>query len=137
MRTTETEDRYVIVLERGENVKEQLRQFAETHNLCGYFYGLGAVHNPTVAYYSMADKDYHPQKLDGDYELLNMSGNIAMNNDDRVVHAHATMAGTDYNSIGGHLVEATVAVTVEVMFFPTKYMERKMDDETGLPLLHP
>lgn len=143
MKVRDEHGKHVIILEKGEQVKERLAAFSEEHGVHGFFRGLGALRDPTVAYYSMGDTEYHPRELDGDFELLNLTGNVSETEGETTVHAHCTLGSTEssiaeeYNAVGGHLVEAEVAVTAEIIFFETERMEREYDSETELDLINP
>ena len=96
--------------------------------------GVGALHNPTVAYYSLKQHKYIDKQLDkGDVELLSASGNITWLKQAPFAHIHVTLGDTDYQVWGGHLIKGTVAVVGELMVTPlhTKGV-RKMDVDLQL-----
>jgi hypothetical protein len=65
-----------------------------------------------------------------------MSGNVAKGEDgERMVHAHVTVGRSDYTTLGGHVVEATVGPTLEVVVetAPTT-IRRRHDPDVGLEL---
>lgn len=52
------------------------------------------------------------------------------------VHAHVVVARFDGSAYGGHLLEAHVRPTLEVVLVETPaHLPRELDEETGLPLI--
>ncbi len=137
MKHRETESGYVIVLEKGEKVREKLTEFCEEHQVCGFFHGLGSIEEPELAYYSLEDEEYHSERQKGIYEVTNMTGNTALVDGERFVHAHVTLGNPDYEAVAGHLVEGTVGATLEIFFTPTEDFEREYDEEVDLDLISP
>jgi uncharacterized protein len=65
-------------------------------------------------------------------------GNIALNDGKRKVHAHAVVAKRDASAYGGHLLEARVRPTLEVLLIESpKNLARTTDPKSGLALLRP
>ena len=51
-------------------------------------------------------------------------------------HLHVTLADVNFQLLGGHLNEAEISVTGELIVEPfSGVVERKIDQETGLNLL--
>ena len=67
-----------------------------------------------------------------------MTGNIAQVDGAPFIHVHAVLTDMLKNdSIGGHVFEAKVAVTLEVHLVAfNEKITREMDDEIGLKLLN-
>jgi predicted DNA-binding protein with PD1-like motif len=117
-------------------VVETLAKFCQTKQIFGgFFTGLGAVENPILAHYSVPTKKYSKQTLNGAFELTNITGSIGVEKE-LIVHAHVTLSDEKMNAYGGHLVEAMVGGTVEIILFPTSTLSKKLNNETGLKLFH-
>lgn len=127
---------YLLRLEKGEEVVSTLQKFAASQNIDNaYFSGLGSIENPTLAHYLVTTKKYTEKKIDGIFELLNITGNIALFNDEPLVHSHVTLSDEDMNTKGGHLVSAAVSATVEIhLRVLDSVYEKKQDEEIGLKL---
>jgi len=120
VKTYESDHGFVLILEPGEKIKESIKKFAETKSICGFFIGIGAVTNPEIAYFDIKNKEYVKRKLAGMFEIVNLTGNIRLNTDNKFeVHAHISLGNKDYNVIGGHLIEAEVAVVLEIFISKT------------------
>ena len=56
--------------------------------------------------------------------------------EDPKVHAHAVLGRRDSSTCGGHLLEARVRPTLElVLTEPPSYLKREYDTESHLPLI--
>jgi predicted DNA-binding protein with PD1-like motif len=129
---------YLIRLDRGEQALRILREFANHHRLgFAVVRAIGTFERATLGYHGVADKTYQEKVFEEPLELLNLSGNIARGEDgSTIVHAHVTVSRADYTTLGGHLVEATVGPTLEVVVkaMPIS-VHRRHDSETALRLL--
>ena len=68
--------------------------------------------------------------------MLSLIGNVALVGDEPKVHAHVVVGKRDGTAHGGHLLEASVWPTLEVILVESpEHLRRKMDKETGLALI--
>ncbi|MDB2426123.1 DNA-binding protein [bacterium] len=138
MITKKSNEKYVLVLEKGEKLLETITAFAKENELKGAFLsGIGALEDVELGYYNLHTKEYQRKMFDGgDYELLAVNANLSLKNGEPYVHAHASIAGEDFKVYGGHLFEATVAVTAEIFCAPFGAMPvREHDEKIGLDLI--
>ena len=131
-------DTFLIRLEAGEEVIESLKQFADIQRI-GFaaLRAIGTFERVTLGYYDAETKSYRNEGIEEPVEVLNMSGNVAKGEDgERIIHAHVAVGRSDYTVLGGHVVEATVGPTLEVVVdtAPTT-IRRRHDEGTGLELL--
>jgi hypothetical protein len=71
-------------------------------------------------------------------EVLALIGDIAIFKGKPVVHAHMVMGTSDGSTRGGHLLEAIVWPTLEVMVTVDPIaMKKAFDPQTGLTLIDP
>jgi predicted DNA-binding protein with PD1-like motif len=69
-------------------------------------------------------------------EVLTLTGNVALDQDGIKIHAHVVVGLRDGSTRGGHLKEANVFPTLEVVIEETpSYLRRRYDAETGLTLI--
>lgn len=128
---------YTLRFETGESVVDGLSRFAQEQDIKGaWVKGLGGLASAELGFYDLSAKEYSWTKFDEPLELTNLTGNIARQNNELVLHLHATVSDAGMHAHGGHLREAIVGGTVEVMIHaiggdPT----RKLDEATGLNLL--
>ena len=128
---------FAVVLDPGEEVTEGLLRFAREHDLsAARLTALGAFERATLAFFDVDDRDYEEIPIDEQVEVLTLTGNITRHEGAPKLHAHAVLGKRDGTTRGGHLLEAYVRPTLEVMLVETpSHLERQMDEETGLPLL--
>lgn len=126
----------VYRIKKGESIKSFLVEKADSDELSGFFVGLGSVSDVEIGYYDIDSKDYNLKNLKGTFELVSLTGNISWVDDESVVHMHAALSDREGSMIGGHLNDATVAVTVEISVNDDgSYITRSFDEETGLNLI--
>ena len=69
-------------------------------------------------------------------EVLSLVGDISMYKDEQKLHAHIVLGKADGTAHGGHLMEATVHPTLEIIITESPiYLEREIDKESGLALI--
>lgn len=127
---------YLLRLEKGEEVVSTIQSFCKKEQIDNaYFTGLGSIETPTLAHYLVTTKKYTEKEVKGVFELLSITGNIALFNNEPLVHAHVVLSDEDMNAKGGHLVKAIVSATVEVhLRVLDSVYQKKQDDEIGLKL---
>jgi predicted DNA-binding protein with PD1-like motif len=69
-------------------------------------------------------------------EVLILAGDVALKDGEPQVHAHVVLGRSDGSTCGGHLLEAHVWPTLEVILeeSPT-HLKRRFDKETRLALI--
>ena len=137
MELRKTEYGYFLKFDKDEKLHKTLEKFMIDQKIKGAFYhGLGALKNCELGFYHLNKKEYHRETFAAEAELLNLTGSLTWFNDQPVVHSHATLGDEDFKAFGGHLFEADVAVTVELMVTVYNYkIERKADPNIGLNLI--
>ncbi len=142
---------YMLRLERGEDVLPAITEFcARKGILSGSFRAIGAVENARIGFYNLAEKKYGDITYTEAREVASMTGNITQVDPSEIgkpshgagtvpfIHAHAVLTDMSKNeSIGGHVFEAKVAVTLEVHLVAfNESISRELDPEIGLKLLN-
>lgn len=127
---------YLVRFERGEELLDSLLTFCRSHDIKNStLSALGALQDPTIAHYDIQTKQYNEKTLEGMFELTNLTGNIAIYENDIVAHCHITLSDQSMHAYGGHFVRGAVAGTVEMTITVcSTNFEKKMDEEIGLKL---
>jgi len=130
---------YLLEFHTGQEVMSGLLAFARNHNLvAGHLTGIGAISHAVIGYFDPQTKTYLRNDEPGQAEVLSLTGNLALYDNEPFYHVHVALGRRDGSARGGHLFEATVRPTVEVVLTAyAKPVRRKIDPETGLPLLAP
>jgi predicted DNA-binding protein with PD1-like motif len=116
-----------------------LLAFARKHNLvAGHLTGIGAISHAVIGYFDPQKKTYLRTQEKEQAEVLSLTGNLALYNNEPFFHVHVALGLRDGSACGGHLFAATVRPTVELVLAASpRPVQRKIDRETGLPLLAP
>jgi predicted DNA-binding protein with PD1-like motif len=130
---------FVLVFESGDEAMEGLRSFATEQKLgAAHFSGIGAFRNVVLGYFDWEQKDYRPIRIDEQVEVVSLLGDVALEDGKPAVHAHVVVAGRDGAARGGHLLEAHVRPTLEVVVSETPaHLRKRYDPESGLALIAP
>ena len=133
----EREKTFAVIFDKGDEVTAGLLEFAKQDHLVGsHFTAIGAFSDATLGYFDRDRKDYLKIRVDEQVEVLSMVGDIALNNGEPKVHAHIVVGMRDGTTRGGHLLEAHVWPTLEVIVVEApRHLQRKTDPETGLALI--
>jgi hypothetical protein len=116
-----------------------LLAFAKKYDLvAGHITGIGALSGAVIGYFDPEKNAYLRHQENSQAELLSLTGNLALNDNEPFFHIHVALGLRDGSARGGHLFEATVRPTVELVLTTSpRPMRREIDHETGLPLLDP
>jgi predicted DNA-binding protein with PD1-like motif len=129
---------YLLVFDPGEEVMKGLLAFVKEKNLtAGHLTAIGAVSSAVLGYFDRATKDYKRIPQDGQAEVLSLIGDVALKDDGGPgVHVHAVLGLPDGTTRGGHLIEAKVWPTLEVVLTESpKHLKRTFRPELGLALI--
>lgn len=128
---------FIIVLNQGEEAIACLQSFARQYRLPGgEFTGLGACSNVTLGFFDFESKDYEHIRVDEQVEIVTLIGNLAISGAEPTVHPHVVVAKRDGSAWGGHLLEAHIRPTLEIVVTEVPaHLCRRVDDATGLALL--
>ena len=129
---------YALVFDTGDEVASGLADFARRNGLAASrFTAIGAFKDVTLGYYNWEKKDYKRIPVREQVEVLSLVGDIAEGeNGEPKLHAHVVLGKRDGTVVGGHLLEARVRPTLEVVLVESpKHLRRKHDSETGLALI--
>jgi hypothetical protein len=128
---------FLIRLERGERVVLSIKSFCEKLGIKNAsVVGIGSVEDPTLAHYRVDNKKYKEKNLQGIFEVTSLVGNVAIFEGKPMVHCHIGVSDDEMRVFGGHLVEATVAATLEMVLQDLGSKKTKKHDEgIGLKLL--
>jgi uncharacterized protein len=128
---------FAVVFEKGEEVVEGLTSFVGDRFLTGgHFTAIGAFRDVVLGYFDRDRKEYKRIPLSEQVEVLDLSGDIALGETLPRIHAHVVVGKSDGTAWGGHLLEAHVWPTLEVVIHESSnYLKRVYDPETGLALI--
>jgi hypothetical protein len=128
---------FALVLDRGDEVVAELTAFAKAENMAAaHFTAIGAFSAVTLGYFDRASKQYLKIPVREQVEVLSLIGDIAIAKEGPQVHAHVVIGGRDGAARGGHLLDARVWPTLEVILVESpRHLHRRHDADTGLALI--
>jgi hypothetical protein len=129
---------YVLIFDTGDELAGEIKRFAREQKLAGSsFQAIGALSSVKLAYFNWEKKKYQISvALDEQVELLSLIGDIALQDRDPQVHAHVVVGRRDGTAHGGHLLEAKVRPTCEVVLTESPaHLQKQVDPESGLALI--
>ena len=138
MKSKQLDERtYALVFDKGDEVMSNLTEFARVHKLtAAHFTAIGAFSDVTLGYFERDRKDYHRIPIGEQVEVLSLVGDVARKGDQPEVHAHVVVGKADGSAHGGHLLEAHVWPTLEVVLSESAaHLRKRIDEETGLALI--
>ena len=124
-------------LEFGADLLEEITRICVDRDIhLGWVEALGAVKKARLGYYNQKEREYHFYELDQTLEITNLVGNVSIKDGVPIVHAHVTFSDKDGHAYGGHLAPGTIVFACEIVIqvLDGPKFERRLDQETGLPL---
>jgi uncharacterized protein len=131
------EKTWALIFESGEDLISTLTAFAREQGLdSSHFTAIGAFERATLGYFDRRQRDYLKIAVDEQVEVLSLIGDIALDDDAPKIHAHVVVGRSDGTTRGGHILEARVWPTLEVVLTETPTeLRRRHDPESGLALI--
>jgi uncharacterized protein len=130
---------YAVIFYQGDEAFSGLLEFAEKYHVTSaHFTAIGAVNGATLGWFDPQRKMYKKIPIDGQHEVIGMSGDIALYQGKPVVHTHMMVGGPDGTTRAGHVLSAVVSPTLEVMVTVDPVaMHKRLDPDTDLTLIDP
>ena len=128
----------VAVFGPGDRVLAQLAELTAKENLtAAQLSAIGACSQVELAYFDWGVKEYRSIPVEEQVEMASMLGDIGLDDAGApALHVHIVLGRRDGGALAGHLVEATVRPTLEVVITETpSHVHRRKDPATGLNLI--
>lgn len=137
MNYTRTGNDIMLRVDRGEKVMESIGKVAEKENIkAGFVSGIGAVDQAELSYFEVEKDGYNTVNFEEDFEVLSLNGTLSYVDNKSHQHVHMILGREDFSTIGGHLQEATVSITLEVhITVLDTEVNRKPDDKYTIQTL--
>jgi predicted DNA-binding protein with PD1-like motif len=136
---TEPTKQYAVIFYQGDEAFSGLLEFAEKYHVTSaHFTAIGALNGATLGWFDPRRKMYKKIPINGQHEVIGMSGDIALYQGKPVVHTHMVVGSPDGTTRAGHVLAAYVSPTLEVMVTEDPVtMQKRFDPETDLTLIDP
>jgi uncharacterized protein len=129
---------FVLVFETNDELMGILHAFASEQRLASAsFKVIGALSSVRLGWLNWDTKQYEPSvSLDEQVELVSLIGDIAMKDGEPQVHAHAVVGKRDGTAHGGHLLQARVRPTCEVVLTESPaHLKKEFEPTAGIALI--
>ena len=138
MKYKKIDNKYLIVIKKNEPIIKSLSDFCEKKQIKNaIFNGMGAVKSAKVGFFNPITKDYEFKEFNEPLEITSLIGNIILFDNKPMIHCHITLANKNLNVFGGHLQEAIIGVTCEIILHKLdSEITRKLDKEFNLKLIN-
>lgn len=131
---------FAVILETGDEVLACLKVFAEAERLnAAQFSAIGAFSRAVLGYFDWEARDYRRIPVPDQVEVASLNGDVAIAPDGaRALHMHTVLGQRDGRALAGHLLEAHVRPTLEVVLTELPaHLCKRHDPESGLALIRP
>jgi predicted DNA-binding protein with PD1-like motif len=130
---------FAIVLSTGDEVMKELKTFAEREQItAAQFTAIGALSYAVLMYFDWEKKDYLRIPVREQVEVASLVGDIALAPaGGPALHIHLVVGKRDGTAMAGHLGEAHVRPTLEVILTESPaHLHKTKDPATGLALIN-
>jgi uncharacterized protein len=91
---------YAVIFYQGDEAFSGLLEFAEKYHVTSaHFTAIGALNKATLGWFDPQRKMYKKIPINGQHEVIAMSGDIALYQGKPVVHTHMVVGGNARNSV--------------------------------------
>ncbi len=121
----------------NEDLITSIENFCREANVkTGEFSAIGALSSVTTGIYDQKQQVYVTAVEKGEFEILSCTGNISINDDAPIAHAHIILCGEDGRTFGGHLFSESILFAGEIVLreLAGETLTRVYDETTGLML---
>lgn len=129
---------FVIIFDPGDEVSADLKKFAHKNQLsAASFKAIGAFEKATLGWFNLETQEYEKIPFDEQVEVLSLIGDVAIDEKgEPQVHAHCVVGKRDGTAHGGHLLEAIVRPTLEVILTENPaHLRKTFRKEFGIALI--
>ena len=124
----------LVRLDPNDEIVTSLMQVDKDENIgLAMVQGLGAVKKVIMGVYNVPEQHYKANTLEGAFEMLSLTGTIDTMAGKPYSHFHIAVGDEQGAAHGGHLNEAIISATAEIVI--TKLagsVDRRKSEETGL-----
>jgi predicted DNA-binding protein with PD1-like motif len=128
---------YALIFDQGDDVVPELTGFARREDLAAsHFTAIGAFSEVVLGYFDRQRREYNRIPVREQVEVLALVGDVALADGQPTIHAHVVVGRADGMAMGGHLLEARVWPTLEVVLVESPaHLRKRHDPATGLALI--
>jgi predicted DNA-binding protein with PD1-like motif len=131
---------FAVILETGDEAVTCLQTFIEKERVsAAQLTAIGALSAARLNYFDWEKKAYQPIPVREQVEVASLIGDVALAPDGKpALHVHVVLGRRDGTALAGHLAEAHVRPTLEVILTEVPaHLHKAYDPQSGLALIRP
>jgi hypothetical protein len=131
---------FAVVLQTGDEALACLQEFVRANKISSaQLTGIGAFADVMLGYFDWQKKDYVGNPVHEQVEVASMIGDVALSpSGEPMLHIHVVLGKRDGTAFAGHLQEAHVRPTLEVIINESPaHLQKVRDSASGLALIRP
>jgi predicted DNA-binding protein with PD1-like motif len=131
---------FVVILETGDEVVKSLSDFATEERIsAAQISAIGALSDVELKYFDWQTKKYRSIPVHEQVEVASLLGDVALSPDGKpALHLHIVVGKADGAAMAGHLGQAHVRPTLEVIVTESPaHLRKRYDPASGLVLIEP
>lgn len=138
MEYREYNDKIYVRLDKGDEVLSSLVKVCEQKQITtAQIQGIGGCQKAVVGVFDPDRRDYNREEVNALLEMISLDGNITVYEGNPYIHAHASFAyrgdGGKAAVLCGHLLEAVIGLTGEIVITPAEgRITRRYDESLGI-----
>lgn len=128
---------FAVILSTGDEAMACLKDFVSREKItAAQISAIGALSGVTLLYFDWEKKDYMKIPLHEQVEVASLLGDVAEADGKPAIHLHIVVGRRDGSAMAGHLGEAHVRPTLEVILTESPaHLRKRHDPESGLALI--
>ncbi|MDW6023556.1 PPC domain-containing DNA-binding protein [Mesorhizobium sp. BAC0120] len=129
---------FALILDTGDEVMSSLQDFVDREKVsAAQFSAIGAFSDAVLNYFDWEKKEYLRIPVTEQVEVASLIGDVALAPDGgRSLHMHAVLGRRDGTALAGHLAEAHVRPTLEIILTESpEHLRKRHDPRSGLALI--
>ena len=129
---------YVLILDKGDEAVSSIEGFTRENGImAAQLTGIGAFSDAVLGFFDWETKSYRKIPVTEQVEVVSLLGDVALGPDGKpALHPHVVVSRVDGIAMGGHLLEAHVRPTLEVVLTESpRHLHKRKDAESGLALI--
>ncbi len=129
---------FALILDKGDEVLSSIGNFVIQEKIStAQLTAIGALSDVMLKYFDWDEKRYREIPVREQVEVASLLGDVALDPDGKpTLHIHLVVGKRDGSALAGHLGQAHVRPTLEVIIDEQPaYLQKTSDPETGLALI--
>lgn len=128
---------FAVILQTGDKVMACLKDFVTREKItAAQISAIGALSDVELQYFDWEKKSYQKIPLNEQVEVASLLGDVAEAEGKPAIHIHIVVGRRDGSAMAGHLGEAHVRPTLEVILTESPaHLRKRFDPESSLALI--